>query len=261
MKGPAAKSEVVSVNGVEIYYQVFGQGEPLFFLHGYCQSSDFWKEYVSDYSSQFEVYSIDLRGHGKSTPLDGPFSLENAALDIIALAERLGLAKINLIGLSTGGELFLHLGYLKPELVKYAVSIGAAYHWDLDEAVQLRKSLTYDNLSDQHLAEIRKIHTQGEEQIQALYDGWLTYQITLTKDQITRIQSNTLIVQGEHDDWGLDQAVELHELIPNSHFWIVPNAGHIVMVGEHKKEFIRLTNDFLMGKWDKAEFGIDWESI
>jgi len=33
------------------------------------------------------------------------------------------------------------------------------------------------------------------------------------------------------------------------------------MVGEHKKEFIRLTNDFLMGKWDKAEFGIDWESI
>jgi pimeloyl-ACP methyl ester carboxylesterase len=247
------KSGLIPVNEVEIYYEVYGQGDPLFLLHGYTQSSTLWKDYISDFASNFEVYVIDLRGHGKSTPLDGPFSLENAALDIIEIAEKLKLQQINAIGFSAGGETLLHLGTIKPDLVNRGVSIGAAYYWTTDQDIEFRKSVTYVNQSKQELDEARKIHFHGEEQIKAIYDGWLTYNLNLTKDQIAGITFNAFIIQGELDDWGIDQAIDLHKYIPNSHFWIVPNIEHGAMKGDNKQEFIRLTNDFLMGKWEDLE--------
>ncbi len=62
------KTESVSVNGKKIYYEIYGEGKPLLLLHGYTQSSKSWIPYVKDYEKEYEVYLIDLTGHGKSEP-------------------------------------------------------------------------------------------------------------------------------------------------------------------------------------------------
>ena len=51
----------------------YGEGEPLFFLHGYTQSSVAWKDFIDEYTKDYEVYLVDLRGHGKSAIFKGKF--------------------------------------------------------------------------------------------------------------------------------------------------------------------------------------------
>jgi alpha-beta hydrolase superfamily lysophospholipase len=55
------KSEYVSINDIEIYYETYGEGEPLMLLHGFTQSSVAWEKYIKEYSDDFEVYLIDLK--------------------------------------------------------------------------------------------------------------------------------------------------------------------------------------------------------
>ena len=63
------KVESVSINGKNLYYEIYGKGKPLLLLHGYTQSSKSWKPYVKDYEKEYEVYLIDLTGHGNSEPV------------------------------------------------------------------------------------------------------------------------------------------------------------------------------------------------
>lgn len=59
-------SGLVKINETEIYYEVHGSGKPLILLHGYFQSSRSWKPFISSFEEEYEVYLIDLPGHGKS---------------------------------------------------------------------------------------------------------------------------------------------------------------------------------------------------
>lgn len=120
------KAEVVSLNNRSIYYEVYGKGEPLLLLHGYTQSSKHWFSYLSNYSEDFEVYVIDLLGHGKSSPFKEKLSIKTAANDVQALIRYLKLDSVKGIGLSYGGDVLIQLALLQPALVKSIISIGAA---------------------------------------------------------------------------------------------------------------------------------------
>jgi len=103
------KTETVAINGVEIYYEVYGYGAPFLILHGWTQSSASWKNLVPLFSSQYELYLVDLRGHGKSSPLTDDFSIQLASNDLLTLVDQLGLEQINAIGISFGGMVLLQL--------------------------------------------------------------------------------------------------------------------------------------------------------
>jgi pimeloyl-ACP methyl ester carboxylesterase len=83
---------------------VHGKGEPLLLLHGYTQSSKYWQSYLPAYTDNFEVYVIDLLGHGKSSPFKEPLSIKNAAKDVEALTRYLKLESVKGIGYSYGGD-------------------------------------------------------------------------------------------------------------------------------------------------------------
>ena len=63
------KAETVFINGKNIYYEVYGKGTPLFMLHGYTQSSAIWRDHVNDYINDYQIYLVDLTGHGQSDGL------------------------------------------------------------------------------------------------------------------------------------------------------------------------------------------------
>ena len=240
------KSENVKLNGVETYYEVYGDGEPVFLLHGWGQSTTFWNEYVKDFADNFEVHLVDIKGHGKSAPLQSQFSLQAAVDDFLALLDYLQFDQIKAIGLSYGGELLLQLCSANSHRIKSMITIGAEYDFS-------GKGLNwkYGDLPPKELEKMRKRHIHGDAQIIALFNLLNNYEIHLTNEQLSKISTSTLIIVGEKDEWfpDLTKIVNLHKHIPDSHLWIVPNKSHIAFSGKNKPEFIRIAKEFLMDEW------------
>ena len=82
-------TELVKVKGTRLYFEDYGVGEPLIFLHAYTQSSVAWNSFVEDSSNDYEVYLIYLRGHGKSDSCRRRFSVSECAKDVIDLVKYL----------------------------------------------------------------------------------------------------------------------------------------------------------------------------
>ncbi len=240
------KAETVKLNGVETYYEVYGEGEPLFFLHGWSQSTKLWNESVTDFEDNFEVYLVDLKGHGKSAPLKSEFTLQAAVDDFLALLDYLKFDTIKAIGFSYGGELLLQLCSANPYRIKSMIIVGA--HYDFSGKVLNWK---YENMSPERLEKWRERHIHGDAQMKALYKQLDNLEIHLSNEQLSKINTSTLIIIGEKDFLypDLTEVVNLHNHLPDSHLWIVPNIGHSTLSGKYEPEFIRNANEFLSGEW------------
>jgi pimeloyl-ACP methyl ester carboxylesterase len=222
------KSETVKLNGVEIYYEVYGSGEPLFLLHGYTQSSTYWHKFVPSFKDKFKVYLVDLKGHGRSSPFTSEFSMQAAADDFLALLDYLELDELKAIGLSYGGELLLQFCTVNSHRIKFMIIIGADFNFPRRD-------------------------WGGEDQIRAIYEQSNNYEIILTDEQLGNITTRALLAYGEKDRWfpDLHKVINLHNYLPDSHLWIVPNTGHLANDGKNKQRFIDITNEFLSGVWEK----------
>ena len=100
---------VVETNGLELNYEITGDGEPLLWLHGFMGAGPDWKYIFNEPPAGFRVIAPDLRGHGASTNPSGQFSFRQAAEDVEGLLNHLGLDRVKAIGLSGGGIALLHL--------------------------------------------------------------------------------------------------------------------------------------------------------
>lgn len=239
-------TETVKVNGINMYYEVYGEGEPLLLLHGWTQTSGFWSEYIPTYLQHFKVYAIDLRGHGKTSPLTSDFTIEESAKDILELLNHLKINKVKAIGLSYGGLTLLEMASLNPEKIGSIILIGASHSYKGGENNEGDNAFSYENLPTSFIEELKKIHHHGETQIRALFDPNLNYQIKLTDEELNTFNFRTLIVHGDRDEiLGVDHALALYKNIPNSALWIVPNTGHITIIGPNKKSFLTTSLEFL----------------
>jgi pimeloyl-ACP methyl ester carboxylesterase len=123
----------VELNGLGTYYEVYGNGPPLFLLHGFSQSSSYWHPHISEYSDKYEVYLVDLMGHGKSDPFKTKISLKAVAQNLSDLIIHLKLQRINAIGYSYGGETLFQLALLNPVLIESMIIIGSCGTWDVKD--------------------------------------------------------------------------------------------------------------------------------
>ena len=112
-------------NGVHIYYETRGTGEPLLLLHGFSGSSQDWKALPAKWATTFRLIIPDLRGHGRSGILAEPFRHQDAAADIIALLDHLEIPACSGIGVSAGGNVLLHLATQQPTRIQAMVLVSA----------------------------------------------------------------------------------------------------------------------------------------
>jgi pimeloyl-ACP methyl ester carboxylesterase len=120
-----------SINGVEYYYEVHGQGEPLLLLHGGLGSIDmFAPMMLPTLSADREVIAVDLQGHGRTPLGDRPFSLQSMGEDMAVLAKRLGRERVDVVGYSMGGGVALRMAIQQPQSVRRLVIISAPYSDD-----------------------------------------------------------------------------------------------------------------------------------
>ena len=236
---------MISVNGIDLYYEKYGKGDPLLLLHGWTQTSEFWKPYVDHFESEYEVFSIDLRGHGRSTPLSKDFSIQVTARDMGELIQKLQLKSVRAIGFSFGGLVLLELAVHNKEMIRDMVVIASSYQYDGSKAQKAKPAFTYENLDSSFKASLTQQHIHGENQIRAMFDPKLDYRINLTEVQLEKLQTRVLIINGDSDEIAdIKQAVAMRQLIPRSTLLIIPNTGHLAINEANKDLFISTTKTF-----------------
>lgn len=240
------KSETVLVNGKNIHYEIYGNGEPLLLLHGYTLSSKAWLPYVEDFDKEYEVFLIDLTGHGKSEAFKEDLSIKSVAEDLNALIQYLKLEKIKAIGFSFGGDVLYQLALLNPSLIESMITIGAVGTWTVNDFPEYQKAFTFENRAN--FPWLEPYHN-SDEKIKALMEQFINYTIKLTDIELQSIQPEILIIIGD-DDEGMDfvEVARVKKNLPNSDLWILPNVAHGAHEGETKDEFIVKSKIFLSKK-------------
>lgn len=106
------------INGNKIYYETYGEGEPLLLLHGNQQSIGVFKDQISEFSKYYKVIAVDTRGQGKSEAGEKAYSYDLFANDMITLLEQLKIEKTNIVGWSDGGNTGLIMAMQHPSKIK-----------------------------------------------------------------------------------------------------------------------------------------------
>lgn len=119
-----ASSEIARVNGIDLAYQVFGQGDPLVLLHGGFGSVEMFGPNVAALAASRQVIGVDLQSHGRSPAPDRPMRFDTMADDIAALIGQLGLGRADVMGFSLGGGVALRTGIQHPEVVRRLVLVS-----------------------------------------------------------------------------------------------------------------------------------------
>jgi pimeloyl-ACP methyl ester carboxylesterase len=113
----------VNANGISLFYELKGQGEPLLLLHGNSEDHHIFDPIVKKFSVNFTTYAIDSRNHGQSQQTN-VFKYEPMAEDIYNFIKALNLGKVNLLGFSDGAILSIMLAKNHPETVKKMALLG-----------------------------------------------------------------------------------------------------------------------------------------
>jgi pimeloyl-ACP methyl ester carboxylesterase len=116
------------VNGIKLYYEIYGQGAPLLLLHGNRASISSFNKQIPELSKHYQVIAVDTRAQGKSTEDGKKFTYELFAEDMIALLDYLKLDSVNLLGWSDGGNIGLIMAMKKPEKIRKMAVMGAVLH-------------------------------------------------------------------------------------------------------------------------------------
>jgi pimeloyl-ACP methyl ester carboxylesterase len=120
----AHKTGYAPVNGLNLYYEVHGSGEPLILLHGGLASTEMLGDVLTSLAKTKQVIAPDLQAHGRTADIDRPLSIEAMADDIAGLMKYLGIPKADLMGYSLGGAVALQTAIRHPELVRKLVDVA-----------------------------------------------------------------------------------------------------------------------------------------
>jgi pimeloyl-ACP methyl ester carboxylesterase len=237
------------LNGVQLYFEIHGAGEPLLLLHGFSGSGQDWKSLTAGWDTPFQLIMPDLRGHGRSSVLSKPFRHRDAAADMLALLDHLKIHACKAIGVSCGGNILLHMAASQPGRVTAMVLVSATSYFPAQARPIMRQYP--DSLREADWEILRSRHPGGDEQINALLASTRAFadsydDMTFTPPHLSTIQARTLIVQGDRDHlYPVEMSVEMAKAIPHSSLWIVPNSGHGAVLGERWPEFLKTAAAFL----------------
>jgi pimeloyl-ACP methyl ester carboxylesterase len=216
--GNNENGKYIDINGVSLYYEIYGEGEPLLMIHGNGNSMSGFIGQVDEFSKKYKVIFLDCRGRGNSTynkNVELTFDLQIE--DIKLFLEKLNIEKTHIVGWSDGGILGLLMAIKHPEKVNKLVSMAANIFpdgcVDLDDMKKVLDKLIAENKDHKNDLYID------------LYNLDLKYPNLEYKD-LSVIKSKTLIMAGDHDEIKNEHTVKIFEAIPDAQLSIVPNETH-----------------------------------
>jgi pimeloyl-ACP methyl ester carboxylesterase len=243
---------VAKVNGIDLFYEMHGTGEPLLLLHGgFGIGADFKLLFdFAELSQHYCVIAPDLRGHGRSTNPAAAITIRQCALDVLALLDGLGVARFKTVAISLGAKTMLHVATLAPTRVEAMVLVAATPYFP-EPARRIMLAMTDENRSESEWSQARSRHRHGDEQIRALWRmprGLAENRDDqcFTPPRLQTIAARTLIVNGDRDPlYPIELSVELYRAIPRSTLWVIPGGGHAPVFGRAREAFARTALAFL----------------
>jgi pimeloyl-ACP methyl ester carboxylesterase len=121
------KSGYAPVNGIELYYEIHGEGKPLVLLHGGFGSIEMFGPVLAELAKSRQVIGVDLQGHGRTLPFDRPMTFANLATDVAELIKWLGYDKADVMGYSMGAATAIRVTIEHPEVVNKLVVSSTAF--------------------------------------------------------------------------------------------------------------------------------------
>jgi pimeloyl-ACP methyl ester carboxylesterase len=224
----------VEVNDIKIYYEIYGEGEPLLLLHGNGGSILSFEFQIPELSKYFKVIAVDSRAQGKSTDSEKEITYALMASDMNELIDNLQLESVYIAGWSDGGNIGLELAYAHPEKVKKLVVYGANYSWKDFLAAPDDTQMDPDDpifektgpVIQKSLSGYKKISPGIQKKLAVLMEKYPDF----TLEQLNQIEVPVLVVAGDHDMIRPDHTLTLFTSLPHAQLFIVPGASHMAPI-------------------------------
>jgi len=240
------------IRGFKMYYEVYGQGEPLLIIHGNGGSINNFMYQIPYFAKKYKVILADSRAQGKSVDARDSLSYEMMTDDLNALLDSLHLKQCYVIGWSDGGINGLLMAIRHPDKVKKLAVTGANLWPDtsaVDPAVY-NMVMKENNMVDDSLKKAKAPSAQLRQMHKLMH--LLSYEPHITTKQLHTIQCPTLVIGGDHDVLLPKHTMLIAESIPQSYLWILPNSGHSTPI-YYKDEFNKTVADFFEKPYRKIE--------
>jgi pimeloyl-ACP methyl ester carboxylesterase len=216
------------VNGIKIWYAVFGQGDPVVFLHGGLANANYWGNQVPAVAQHHQVIVMDSRGHGRSTRDSRPYGYDLMADDVVALLDYLKIARAAVVGWSDGGIIGLDLAIRYPSRVSKVFAFAA--NTDPSGVIPgVEKNPTFAAFINRAGDEYRAMSAtpgQYDAFVAAISKMWDT-QPHWSLAQLHAIDATVLVADGDHDEAIKRPHTErIAAAIPRAGLLILPNTSH-----------------------------------
>jgi pimeloyl-ACP methyl ester carboxylesterase len=202
------------VNGIKIYYEVYGEGEPLLLLHGNGGSIAGRASMLPELTKKYKVIAMDSRCHGKSG-CSKELNYELMAADVNALLNHLKLDSVFIWGHSDGGIVGLIMGYQYPVKVKKIVASGA-------------NVLPDKSALEPFIVELMKNYKAIPDTLMQKHIKLMVEHPNIEFSKLNQIKAPVMIVSGDRDAVLLDHTIKIFRAIPNSNLCILPATTHFV---------------------------------
>lgn len=238
--------EYADINGIKMYYDKYGKGEPLLLLHGGTGSIEDYKYIIPYLSKDFQVIAVDFRGHGRTNNNIDSMSYSLHTSDIIHFIEFLRLEELRIIGYSDGGVVALKLAIEIPEKIKKMVVVGANKSVsDLENyIIDFANEMTSDeNMSNSYIKSQKdkyiKMNPEPdkyEKFMQLVGQMWLR-EPYITNDDYAIIKTPILLIYGDRDLIKFDKMIQMYKDLKDDRkqLCILPNTDHFVFQENHSE--------------------------
>ncbi len=241
-------SGMVPINGIRMYYAVYGDGPPVLLIHGGLGHADIWGFQVPALAKDHKVIVADSRGHGRSTRSQQPFSYALMADDYLALLDFLRVDKVALVGWSDGGIIGLDIAIRHPERLTRLFAFAA--NTTPEGTNDVANSPTFDAYFARARKDYASLSPTPDEYdafVKQISKMWVI-EPRYSKEQLRAISVPTMIFDGDHDEAiKLEHTREIAELIPGARLVIMKDASHFAM-WQKPTEFNATVRKFLAGK-------------
>jgi pimeloyl-ACP methyl ester carboxylesterase len=229
----------VEVNGLHMYYEVYGEGSPLVLLHGGMMTIDLnFATLIPTLATRHRVIGVELQGHGRTADTGREITPAALASDVVGLLDHLGIDRAHVLGHSMGGAVALELAVSHPHRVRSVVPIS----------ISVRPDGVHEELADpsKHATSTRMPTPQDFADMSEAYkrlsphpDHFDEFLATLSAsnadlegwsdEQLAGITAPTLLMLGDHDFTTVEHGAVMLRLIPGSQLAVLPGTTHMTI--------------------------------
>ena len=252
------------VNGLNMYYEVHGSGEPVVLLHGgFMTITSNWAGWIDELSKTRKVIAVEMQGHGRTADIPRELSSENHADDVAALLKYLKISRADLIGYSMGGGVAMQVAVRHPDQVRRVVVMSSTFRRDgmVQEGLDAMPKLTAETFKGSPIEAEYKRLSPTPDQFSKFVERMVAADSKakdLSADQLQSTTAPMFFIHGDADGIRLQHVAEMFrlkggeihgDLRPRSasRLAILPNTTHVTLM-ERISIIVPMVNDFLDAK-------------